>query len=117
MMIKVVPDVGAPVAVTAIDLMLDKFAPTYSKWATGIMAVGGFVGAYMGYGGDFVKNVGIASLPAFAKNIYDYLMAGTTAASRPGSVSFRRANVSRWPAPATEKEFAGTRITARSRLI
>jgi hypothetical protein len=110
--IKFVPDMGAPVAVTAVDLLLEQFAPDYSKWATGIMAVGGYVGAYLNFGGDFVKNVGIASLPAFAKNLYDWATSGasaTRAASR--NLSFRRA--SRWPAPATETEFTGTKITGR----
>lgn len=112
MAIKLVPDLGAPIAVTAVDLLLEKFAPEYTKWATGAMALGGYVGAYMGFGGDFVKNVGISALPAFAKNLYDYIVGGgTTTTRRANATAFRRAPVSRWPAPATQTEFANTRIT------
>lgn len=114
MAIKIVPDLGAPVAVTAVDLMLEQFAPDYSKWATGIMALGGYVGSYLNFGGDFVKNVGIASLPAFAKNVYDYFTSGSTTRAA-NSVQFRRAPVSRFPAPAPQKEFGGVRITSAKR--
>ncbi len=109
MAIKWVSDLGAPLAVVAVDLTIESTAPNYSKWATGIMAAGGYLAAWQGWGGDFVKNVGIASLPAFAKNIYDYVKGGAAShASR--SMSFRRAAVSRYPAPAQEAPFQGVRL-------
>jgi hypothetical protein len=108
MAIKWVPDLGAPVAVTAVDLIIESTAPDYSKWATGIMAAGGYLGAAMGWGGDFVKNIGIAALPAAAKNIYDWAREGTSSKSV-SRARFQRAPVSRpvtrYPAPLEEAPF------------
>jgi hypothetical protein len=70
--INVVNDVVAPLAVAAVDIVIQTqptMAP-YREWAQYAMTVGGYLGAYMGYGGDFVKNVGIASLPLTAKTLY-----------------------------------------------
>lgn len=111
--INAVNDLGAPVLVTAVDLTIETVAPDYSKYATGIMAVGGYLGAYFNYGGDFVKNVGIASLPAFAKNIYDWARAGTTAGRARGAtrpMKFQRSTVSRYPATHTEAPFPGVKL-------
>jgi hypothetical protein len=107
MSIKWIPDLGAPVAVTAVDLLLETYKPTWNKWATGVLAVGGYVGSYMNFGGDFVKNVGIAALPAFAKNIYNWAKGGTASHATP--VTFRR-SVARYPAPALEPQFGGARL-------
>lgn len=91
MAIKFVSDLGAPLLVTAIDIGVDMTAPGYSKWATGILAVGGYLGAFTGWGGDFVKNVGIAALPAAAKNIYDWARGGTPVTNRASrGLSFHR---------------------------
>lgn len=106
MAIKMVPDLGAPLTVVAIDLAVESLAPNYSKWATGALAAGGYLAAWQGWGGDFVKNVGIAALPAFAKNVYDYVRGG--ASSRATHMSLRR--VARYPAPAQESPFGGARL-------
>ena len=112
MAITLVPDLGAPLTVIAVDLIVDSQAPDYAKWATGIMAVGGYVGSYLNKGGDFVKNVGIAALPAFGKNLYDY---ARTAKPAPvvGRMEFRRAagKASRYPAPAGSAPFTGVKLT------
>lgn len=109
MAIRVVPDLGAPLAVTAIDLATETWAPTWNEWAAYIAAGGGYLAAFMGWGGDFVKNVGIASFPWAAKKLYDRVKGG--AASRASSrMSFRRSPVSRYPAPATESQYAGVRL-------
>ena len=107
--IKMANDLGAPLLVTAVDLIVETTAPDWTKWATGIMAVGGYAGAYFNYGGDFVKNVGIAALPAAAKNIYDWARAGTPV-TRTRKLAFSR-GVSRYPAPAGEAPFTGVKLS------
>jgi len=83
MSIKWVPDLGAPIAVVAIDLVTEATQPTWSTWVSYLMAAGGYVGSGMGWGGDFVKNIGIAALPGAAKNIYSQVQTGMTMESRP----------------------------------
>ena len=104
MAIRLVPDVGAPLAVTAVDLITETTAPDWNEWASYIMAIGGYLGASMGWGGDMVKNVGIASFPWAAKNIYNRVRGGVGASRR---LAFRAA---RSPAPATKTPFEGTRL-------
>ena len=104
------PDLGAPVLVTAVDLILETTAPEYTKWGTGIMAIGGYLGNQFDWGGDFIKNVGIAALPAAAKNVYDWAKAGM--ATRPNrKVAFRRSPVSHYPAEAPSAPFTGVKLT------
>jgi len=77
MKIKMVEDLGAPLAVTAVDLVTQETAPDWNEWASYIMAGGGYAGALMNFGGEFVKNVGIASLPLAARNIYARIKGGS----------------------------------------
>lgn len=70
MAIKVLPDVGAPALVTAVDLVTTMNAPEANEPLSYVAAVAGYVSAGMGVGGDFMKNVGISSFPWAAKNIY-----------------------------------------------
>ena len=107
MAIKMVPDLGAPVAVTAVDLLTETAAPDWNEWVAYIMAGGGYLAGFMGWGGDFIKNVGIASFPWAAKKLYERMKGGAGASSR---LSFRRAGVSRYPAPATKTPFEGARL-------
>ena len=113
MAIKFIPDLGAPLTVIAVDLIVDSQAPDYAKWATGIMAVGGFVGSYLNKGGDYVKNIGIAALPAFGKNLYDYARGMGCRPSTSGRMAFKRAaaRATRYPAPAQETPFQGVKLT------
>jgi hypothetical protein len=104
MAIKVVPDVVAPLAVAAVDIVVEQVAPGYSKWATGILAAGGYAGAFFGFGGDFVKNIGIAALPTFAKNIYNYVK-GSTTASR--AASYTRSQFQRVPVSSRVQQTPG----------
>ena len=99
--IRLVEDIGAPLAVTAVDLAITATRPDWNEWASYIMAVGGYASDYFRFGGDFAKNVGIASLPWAAKNVYTRVRGATT-------VSRRR--VSRWPAPLVEQPFGGGRL-------
>jgi len=111
MAIRLVPDVGAPLAVTAVDLITETTAPDWNEWAAYIMAAGGYLGSFTGWGGDMVKNVGIASFPWAAKKIYERVRGGAGAGHR---LAFRapvsRSSVSRYPAPATKSPFEGTRL-------
>lgn len=99
MAIKIVPDVVAPLTVAAVDIVVEQVAPGYSKWATGAMALGGYLGAFFGFGGDFVKNVGIAALPTFGKNLYNYFKGSTGASRVVRTQMFQRVPVSRSAAP------------------
>lgn len=108
-----VNDLGAPAAVTAIDLVTEATVPEWNEWAAYLVAGGSYIGAFMGWGGDFVKNMGIAAFPWAAKKIYDRVRGGVT--SRPSHLTLRRvarpvANISRYPAPAYSDEFAGVRL-------
>jgi hypothetical protein len=103
-MIKVIPDVGAPIAVVAADLVTESVAEgKWNEWASYIVAAGGYLGGFMNWGGDFTKNLGIAALPWAAKNIYNRIRGGTSA-----PVTLRR--VSRYPAPAGQTNFQGTKL-------
>jgi len=83
-----VEDLGAPLVVTALDLVTETTAPTWNEWMAYIAAAGGYVSAFMGFGGPFMKNVGIASLPWAAKKLYTRIKGGTTI---PGRMAFRGA--------------------------
>lgn len=118
MAIKMVPDLGAPVAVTAVKLITRSYAPDYQEWAEYVMAAGGYLGAWLGWGGDFVKNVGISALPGAAERLYDRVKGGASSVARTRT-QFRRAPVSslsrnpmsRFPAPASETPFQGVKLT------
>ena len=82
-MIRIVPDVGAPAMVVGVDLLTQEYAPEWNEWASYIMAGGAYVvaalGLVKGAGGEFVKNMGIASLPLAARNILDRVRQPATA--------------------------------------
>lgn len=116
MAIKMLPDLGAPLGVTAIDLLSETYAPNYNEWAAYIVAVAGYLGAWMGWGGDTMKNMGIAAFPWAAKKLYDRVKGGMTA--RPSRMTFRRsagvatrAPMTRYPAVPTETQFGGVKLT------
>jgi len=98
-----VPDIGSPLTVVGVDLMAENFFPTYAEYADYIMTAGGYLAAFMGWGGDYVKNIGIASAPLTARKIYDRIKAGTMTSR----VTTRRATVSRSYQP--EFKSAGAR--------
>lgn len=110
MAIRVVPDLGAPLAVTAVDLMTETWASNWNEWAAYIAAAGGYLGAFMGWGGDFTKNVGISSFPWAAKSLYNRVKGGATTRTSK-NLAFRRSSVQRYPAPATESQYAGVKLT------
>ncbi len=105
-MLKLVEDVGAPVAVIAVDMLTDSVAPKYNEWANYGVTVLGYAGAVMGWGGGFVKNLGIAAAPLAARALKArFMKTGTT--SRTSAPAMR---VARYPAPAFNPTFAGVRL-------
>lgn len=107
-MIRLVEDVGAPLTVTAVDLIIESTRPGWAKWATYVMAAGGYLSDYFRFGGDFAKNIGIAALPAAARNIYEQVR-GMSSPVRSRKLALR-SGVSRWPAPLVEQPFGGARL-------
>lgn len=113
MRIDLVNDVGAPLAVTAVELITETTVPQYNEWAAYLLAIGGYAGSMMGYGGDFVKNVGIASMPWAAKKVYDRVKSmtgGTTGGTSRLALRRVAAPITRYPAPSYNNEFAGIRL-------
>ncbi len=107
MTIKIGPDVGAPLTVAAVNLVSDTIWPQYSTWLTYGMTAVGYVSGFMGWGGDFLKNVGVSSLPLTARSLYE--MVRTPAPVSKGAAF--RSKVARYPGPAQEAPFQGVRLT------
>jgi len=109
-MIKLVDDIGAPVAVGAADILVSKYKADWSPWVgIGLAAVGYVAGGYMGIGGNFLKNVGIASMPWALKGIAEQVgIASMSPVTGRIPVSGRR--ITRYPAPAYEKEYQGVTL-------
>ncbi len=72
--IKLVPDLAAPAVVGVADILMKKYAPTYEEYfCYGLTAIGYLVGGMnlvRGDMGDFLKNLGVASLPLTIDKIY-----------------------------------------------
>ncbi|MDD5229724.1 MAG: hypothetical protein PHC43_00185 [Candidatus Marinimicrobia bacterium] len=106
-------DVGAPVAVTAIDIgtrasTVSVLGQPLADLVTYAMFAGGYLAASMNWGGrynGFLKNMGIAAAPLALDKIYTKIRGGSTAAR----VS-RMSRISRYPAPAAESPFGGVRL-------
>ena len=87
-MIRVVEDVGAPLVVFGADWATS--GVTTAKYnrpiGIGLAAAGYILGGWLGYGGAFMKNIGIASFPWAANAIKSYIegpiVGGRTSASR-----------------------------------
>jgi len=107
MAIRIVPDVAAPLTVTAIDLVGESVWPAYSNWITYAMTIVGYGSAMLGYGGDFMKNIGVSSMPLTAKRIYDVVRAPAPVSK---GLAFRN-RVARYPGPAQEAPFQGVKLT------
>jgi len=85
--IKMVEDLGAPGLVTAVDLLTLEAAPDWNEWAAYGMTAAGYLGGWLRFGGDFVKNIGIASLPLTARHIRDRVKGGTLTRRAPAAAS------------------------------
>lgn len=108
MAIKLGPDVGSPLIVTAVDLVAESVWPAHSNWITYGMTAVGYVAAWAGWGGDILKNIGVSSLPLTAKRIYDSVKGAPV--SRKLSYRSVAGNVRRYPAPAGEAQFGAVKL-------
>jgi len=101
-MIRLAEDLGAPAVVAAVDIGTEKVKPEWNEYASYIAVGLGYILGAMGIGGNFAKNIGIASLPWAAKHI----------ATRAGafSVGSRVSRIRRYPSPAQETPFGGVRL-------
>lgn len=113
-MINWLDDVGAPVAVTAVNIASRASATVVMGQPLGDvltygMFAAGYLAAAMGWAGrynSFLKNVGIAAAPLALDKIYTKIKGGSTAARVGRSMS----RLSRYPAPASETPFQGVRL-------
>ena len=112
--IDMINDLGAPALVTAINVTtrattMTALGQPVSELMPYVLTVGGYLAAYMGWGGRqsaFIKNVAIAAAPLAFEKLYNRAR-GTVVNSRPLS---RASRVSRYPGPAAEPAFQGTRL-------
>lgn len=90
-MIKLIPDVGAP----ALVFVADWATSAYDEKATGFklnrpigiaLALAGYAGGMFGFGGDFVKNIGIASFDWAANSIVSYIKPAPVTSAAPNRV-------------------------------
>lgn len=110
MAIRLVEDVGAPLVVVAADLFSETAAPAWNEPLSYVAAIGGYLGAGMGFGGPFIKNIGIASLPWAAKKLYTRVRTMMPAASMASRMTFRPAGIARYPAPQEQSPFQGVKL-------
>lgn len=114
--IDLVNDIGAPAVVTVLNIgtrasTMVMFGQPVSVWLPYALTAGGYLAAYMGWGGKyntFAKNVAIAAAPLAFEKLYNQIR-GTPVTGRPG-VSRMMNRVSRYPAPANEAPFQGVRL-------
>ncbi len=107
MTIRMIPDVAAPLTVTAVDLVAETVWPQWSNWITYAMTIVGYGAALMNMGGEYTKNIGVSSLPLTAKRVYDNIR-GPAPVTR--GVAFKN-RVARYPASAQEAPFQGVKLT------
>lgn len=99
-------DLGAPAVVAGVDILTLEAFPEYNKWAAYIMTGVGYAAALTGFGGGFLKQIGVASLPLTARNVYDYVKAQGGASRRATSASrFALRPVSQRSAPAVSRMY------------
>ena len=122
MAIRLMEDLGAPLAVTVVDLATEAMIPAageegvnWNEMLSYVLAVGGYAAAWMRFGGDFMKNVGIASMPWAAKSVYRRFMKKESGVPvepvEPVTRRLAYRSVSRYPAPANKSPFQGVKLT------
>lgn len=74
-MIKMVEDLAAPGAVALVNIVTKEAAPEWNEWAHYILTGIGYAAGFMGFGGGFVKNLGLASLSGTVDHIYNRVKA------------------------------------------
>jgi hypothetical protein len=77
---RIVEDVGAPLAVTAVDILTLEMAPDWNEYSSYILTgVGYLAGFFMpGKWSPFLTNLGVASLPLTARHIYERVKGTST---------------------------------------
>lgn len=110
MSIKIVEDVGAPATVAVVNLVTKELAPDWNEWAHYIMTALGYVGGFMGFGGGYVKNLGVASLSGTVDHIYTRVKGGVSSkvaspTSRMGLRSIPTTPISRPVSRSYQNEF------------
>jgi hypothetical protein len=70
-MLKLVEDLGAPATAIAADMVTLELVPQANEWVSYGLTILGYAGALLGFGGNYVKNLGVASLPLTARHIYE----------------------------------------------
>lgn len=88
-MINMVPDLAAPGAVALVNIVTKEAAPEWNEWAHYILTGIGYAAGFMGFGGGFVKNLGLASLSGTVDHIYNRVKGATV--TRPASKMAYRA--------------------------
>lgn len=109
MAIRVVPDLGAPIIVFGIDQIVKKTMPEFGEWVVYAETLAGYLGAWAGWGGDLLKNIGVASLPASLNLLTERI--GLSGSVRKTSKLSLRRTVSRYPGPAQETPFGTVKLT------
>lgn len=91
--IKMVEDLGAPGAVALMNVVTKEAAPDWNEWGHYIMTGIGYGAAFMGFGGVFLKNIGLASLSGTVGHIYNRVKATTPLTRAPASrMAYRSAS-------------------------
>ena len=81
--------------------------PEYANWVVYAESALGYLAGWRNWGGDFTKNIGVASLPATLDQVTDLVAGGV---SKPVSkVGYRK--VARYPGSAQEAPFQGVKLT------
>ena len=91
MSIRMVEDLGAPIAVSAVNILTKEVAPDWNEWAHYAMTGAGYLGGFMKFGGDFVKQIGVASLSGTLDHVYNRVKGGATRKVAGGRLAFRPA--------------------------
>ena len=116
MAIRMMEDVGAPLLVSGVNIVVRTSVPDWHDMAIYAMTALGYLGDFMRFGGDFVKNIGVSSLPLSVDKIYERIQGETPATARRASRATYRASrpasraVGRYPGPAPTSEFQGVRL-------
>lgn len=118
-MLNLLPDVGAPAVVATTNVVLRGSSTTIlgqplSDAAVYFMTAAGYLAGYMRWGGqnnDFLKNIGVASAALSMEKAYDALRAGTATQARVMT------GIRRYPGPAAEGPFQGTKLSGIPRLV
>jgi len=110
-----VEDLGSPAVVTLVDQITLEAAPEYNEWAAyGLTAIG-YIGGWLGFGGGFVKNLGVASLPLTVRHIRERMAGGTSrramSPARPMTYRVPAASRARGIHQTTVPEFEDIRVS------